>query len=980
MPIYGMHKIVNFKRYKMTSQKSDKFLHRLAADLLDRFGTDLQDVAIVFNNKRPQLFLKKYLAELSGKPIWSPHFFTIQQFFAASTSKVCASQLKQFFVLLNEYNHLLAQEGKEQVSADVFYPLAEIIVSDFSQIDYYLAHPNKVFNLIGNIAELEQQFPNFDKEQLEFMESFWASFSQEKQSKIQEKFIEMWHRMPQLYLNFHKRLAEQNLVTSAKMYRNLAEGLDSDLEFLKKFKHVVFAGFNALSKAEEQLFKKWQDEGLCSFYFDADQHYFSDPIQEAGHFIRRNIKTIGLENKLTIDENRIDRPEKEFTVIQALGQVAQGKILKQVLVEKESKSEADSKAIILADESLLLPVLQTIDDENLNITMVYPFEQSAVFGLCDIWLKIQDEIANGDKKTISYPHVLSFIFNPLIGVSEAQRSRIHKDIVKEKKARFSLDELKSLSKTAEMAFSAYESPTQSIRNLGSFLLLISKEIADLRKLESLLITEAVKTLNVLLDNFEDLVHDKLNPELKASFVFKLIRRALSGLSVPFDGEPLVGLQVMGLLESRCLDFEELVVLGMNEGVLPKVSITPSFIPDNVRRAFDLPVLENQNSIFAYFFYRLLHCAKKITLVYNGIDSDTAPSEVSRFVKQLEFETSCKFNYVIQQNQPIENHSNQEIIVEKKGLVLEKLKKYLQRTPDGQFEPKISASGFNDYLSCSLKFFYDKIAKLKKPEELPDQIGANVVGSMLHEVMERFYQDSVGIEVSTEYITHRRKLLPKLCLEAMSNTFKLPSSTEPSSLSALQQIILQVLEKYAIKILDHDALIAPFVIKELEEKEKFTPLFSFELDGKEEQVRLLGIIDRVDSVNGKTRIVDYKTGKDSLVFKDFEGLFSDNTKEQNKALVQTLFYTLVYEKFNGVEGVEPHLYTVKDLSKGTSFKSKAKAGNIELVDENLAEYKSQLELKMKEKFAELFNPEIPFRQTPNADSCKYCNFNEICQRS
>jgi hypothetical protein len=409
-----------------------------------------------------------------------------------------------------------------------------------------------------------------------------------------------------------------------------------------------------------------------------------------------------------------------------------------------------------------------------------------------------------------------------------------------------------------------------------------------------------------------------------------------------------------------------------------VSITPSFIPDNVRRAFGLPVLENQNSIFAYFFYRLLHCAKKITLVYNGVEGATAPSEASRFIKQLEFETSCSFNYVLQQNQPIENPPNQEIIVEKKGLVLEKLRKYLQRQSDVKYENKISASGFNDYLTCSLRFFYDKVAKLKKPEELPDHIGANTVGSMLHDVMEHFYRDSIGKEVSAEYILQRQKLVPAMCQNAMSTALKLNPDLDSLKLSALQQIILKVIEQYALKILDYDVSISPFVIKELEE-DTYTPLFSFELDGKEEQVRLLGIIDRVDSVRGKTRIVDYKTGKDSLAFKDFESLFSDDVKNQNKALVQTLFYTLVYEKSKNVEGAEPHLYTVKDFSGGTTFIKKSKSEDFELKEDNLADYKTQFELKMKEKFAELFDPAIPFRQTNNLESCSYCNFKGICQR-
>lgn len=963
----------------MENNSSEKFLHRVATDLLDRFGNDLQHVAIVFNNKRPQLFLKKYLAEISGKPIWSPHFFTIQQFFSESASPVCASQLKQFFVLLSEYNALLVEEGKEPVSADVFYPLAEIIVSDFSQIDYYMADPVKVFNLIGSIAELEQQFPNFDKQQLEFMESFWSSFSQVKQSNIQEKFIEMWHRMPRLYMNFHKRLAEQKLITSARMYRNLAESRDCDPDFLKKYSHVVFAGFNALSKAEEILFKSWQDQGLCSFYFDADEHYFSDPIQEAGHFIRRNIKTIGLDNQFNVQENRINVPEKEFTIIQALGKVAQGKILNQVLSGNEDKNGPDSKAIILADESLLLPVLQTVDDKSLNVTMGYPFEQSAVFGLCDLWLGIQEEIASGDQATIAYSRVLTFVFNPLIGMSDQERNRIHTEIIDEKKARFSLLELRKSGKISEMAFSPFESPAQIIRNLGSLLLFVSEQIADLRKLESLLIAEAVKTLNVLSDSFEDLTKNSSTPDIDAGFVLKMIRRALAGLSVPFDGEPLLGLQVMGLLESRCLDFDELVVLGMNEGVLPKVSITPSFIPDNVRRAFGLPVLENQNSIFAYFFYRLLHCAKKITLVYNGITDEKSTGEESRFIKQLEFETSCKFQHVLQQNQPVENAFPQEIIVQKNGQVLERLQKYLKRNSVARYDKKISASGFTDYISCPLKFFYGKIAGLKEPNDLPDQIGPHTVGTMLHAVMEHFYRDSIGMEVNVEYIRQREKLLPAMCQHAMVTMLNLDPKSELQQQSALQQIIIKVIEQYALKVLEHDASIAPFVIKELEEKDAYTPLFTVDVDGKEEQVRLLGIIDRVDTLDGKIRIVDYKTGKDQLKFKDFEGLFTEDGKDQNKALLQTLFYTIVYEKAKNVQKVEPHLYTVKDFSGGTVFAKKIKADNFELRDENLADFKEQFELKLKEKLNELFDTSVPFRQTTNTDACTYCTFKGVCQK-
>ncbi|MHB1180140.1 MAG: PD-(D/E)XK nuclease family protein, partial [Daejeonella sp.] len=417
-------------------------------------------------------------------------------------------------------------------------------------------------------------------------------------------------------------------------------------------------------------------------------------------------------------------------------------------------------------------------------------------------------------------------------------------------------------------------------------------------------------------------------------------------------------------------------LGMNEGVLPKVSITPSFIPDNVRRAFGLPVLENQNSIFAYFFYRLLHCAKKVTLVYNGI-TDESSGEESRFIKQLEFETSCKFRHVLQQNQPINNSGHQIIEVEKNGTVLDKLQRYFKRNSEVKYDKKISASAFTDYISCPLKFFFGKIAGLSEPNDLPDQIGPHTVGTMLHSVMENFYRDSVGKEVTPEYIRQREKLLPSMSEAAMALTLNLDPANELQQ-SALQQIIIRVIEQYAKKVLRHDEKIAPFVIRELEEKDAYTPLFSIEVDGKEQQVRLMGIIDRVDVHENKTRIVDYKTGKDQLKYNDFEGLFSEEGKDQNKALLQTLFYTFVYEKARNVNNVEPHLYTVKEFKGGTLFSTKGRT-SLKLIDENLADLKDQFEGRLKEKLNELFDPAIPFRQTTNTDACKYCAFKGICQR-
>jgi RecB family exonuclease len=957
----------------MESVNEGKFLNRIAADLLERFGNELQDVAIVFNNKRPQLYLKKYLAEVSGKPIWSPQMYTIQEFLSRGTALVPAGPLKQFFVLYTCYNELLRGEGKEDVSPDEFYPLAEIILADFSQVDYYLANAKEIFGLIEDIAELQLQFPNFDEEQLQFMRTFWGSFSAKKQNQMQERFIELWKRMPLLYVNFHSRLAKENLVTNAKMYRNLAEGKNSDPEFLKTFKHTVFVGFNALSKAEERFFKQWQEKGWCSFYFDVDAHYFSNPLQEAGHFIRRNIHTVGLVNQFEVAPARLNDAAKEFVVVQALGNVAQGKLLSELLSENGAKREG-GKAIILADEKLLIPALQTIDDDSVNVTMGYPFEQSALYGLCDLWLSIQEALLSDAE--VNYKHVLSFLFNPLIPVDPDLRNELHNKIVDEKKVSFDRTELLRIGKIATITFNSFADSFTTIRHLASVLLYVSEE-SKLQRMDSLLSTEAVKALNALTDSFEELKAEGVK-DLNPRFVFKLIRRALQGLTVPFEGEPLAGLQVMGLLESRNLDFDELIVLGVNEGILPKINNNPSFIPDNIRRAFGLPILEHQNAISAYLFYRLLHVAKKITLVYNGVTDEKSTGEESRFVKQLGFETNCTFLHRVQQNQSIENPRNLKIVVEKKGEVLKGLEKYFKRNSTPKYDKKISATAFTDYNTCSLRFFYKNIAGLKEPKDLPDRIEANLIGSALHTVMEVFYEPSVGAEITADFIKEREKKLSDICEFALAKELKLNAAKAGTQTPALQQIVLQVLEQYALKILRNDEKLTPFKIEELENKSDYVMLYPIDKGGQNRNIWLYGIIDRVDVKDGKIRIVDYKTGKDQLKYKDFPSLFEDQAKDHNKALIQTLFYTYVYEQVKGRQYVEPHLYTVRDFKEGTLFKEKQKGGLV-LQDQSLETFKSMFADKLNEKLNELFDENIPFLQTENKENCAYCPYKDICQR-
>ena len=953
----------------------ENFLQKTSRSLLQRFGVDLRNVAVVFNNKRPSLFMRKYLAEISGKAIWSPSFFTIQPFIAQSSTQITASPSKQFVVLFEVYNQLLLKEGKETLTADAFYSLSEIILADFSQLNYYLVNADKVFSVMGNIAELQQQFQGFEDEQLAFLSNFWSSFSPEKQNVLQQRFVELWQRMPQLYKRFHEKLSEQNLCTTASTYRSLAEGTAGNADFIRKYRHTVFVGFNALSASEELLFKKWQDEGLCSIYFDANEHYVLDPLHEAGFFIRKNTRINGLKSELPFGKSaELSNPEKQIVVVETLGNTAQAKILGSIIDEQES---GVNKAIILADEKLLLPVLQTLPQGiKTNVTMGYPFMQSSVFGFADLWLSVQEELHQTKKDCISYEKVIRFLYHPMTGIAEKDVQNIHKEIIKTHLNEVKCTSLWTLSPLAAQTFTLIS--TQE--SLPGKLVLVLENIlsglrsdAALRDMDRKLIAEGLKNLRQLADSFLEIDQ---NQSFSLSLQSKLIRKGLQSLRIAFEGEPLEGLQVMGLLESRCLDFDEIIVLGMNEGILPKVSISTTFIPDSIRKAFRLPVLENQNAISAYLFYRLLQSAKKVTLIYNGVTDEGNKGEPSRFIKQLEFETECTFSNQLQVNETPGILPENGITVVKDGPVWNKLQYYFNS--NGQYpNPRLSATDVTDYIACPLRFFYKKIAGLKEPERLPDEIESGLIGSILHRLMENLYAGFIGKSVSKGDLTAMKDSLTQKATVAL-NKEMFGDGGRTSSLSAMQKIVLKVVEEYASLILKHDISVAPFTIIELENKSDYLLQVPVRVGMGQQKVWLYGIIDRVDNCNGKIRIVDYKTGGDKVEYRDLDSLFESANKHQNKAMLQTLFYTYIYEKVKSVNRVEPNLYIVKKFKGHTQFKTSGAKGVV-LEHDHLETMKDGFALRLQEVVNDIFDPGKAFDQTTNVKHCQYCTFKEVCRR-
>jgi len=932
------------------------FLKLVAANIQQRFGNDLSEIAIVFNNKRPITYLKKNLADVYGQAIWSPQFFTIQEFFKLSTNDAEASPLGQFFHLFKIHNELLATEGKEPETLEEFYPIAEIILSDFGQLDYDLVPIDQIYMELYDNTKIDIAFQHLTQEQQGFIRQFWQSFSIAGHSGVQERFLQLWKRLPVLYTRLKETLKAGGQTNYPTIYRDLVESKATLQDFTSSFKQILFVGFNALNRAEAKLFRQWQEEGKALFYFDADAYYLEDNMQEAGLFIRRNIFQTGLVNALGSSPNIIGNRTSTVNLYASTGKISQTKLLYDIL-EKQNNKEQTS-AILLADENLLVPLLQSLPDVNPNITTGYPLTQSPIYGILDLWMEVHLEISQLKRNKISYQTIETFINHPLTQVSLEDKLQIQKEIADKQLFEIALEELHFKSALPQF-FVPIVHAAQLIPSLITIVddLLHSISAHErIRQIDNNLLIETKKTLNQLLLGFETVA------PLSISFQIGLIKKAISPINSAIEGNPLEGIQIMGLLESRCLNFDNVYILGANEGILPKTSNSPTFIPNSLRRAYGLPILENQDALSAYLFYRHFQYSEGIHIFYNGLVDESSTGEESRFIKQLEFESKFNFERKIQQQTIQFAGKTKEIIIEKQGEVWEKM--YEDFIVD---QKRISATAFTTYLQSPLQFFLKHIANIKEPPSISQEFEMNKLGTVIHNVMEKIFlpfKDQKDF-VPTNILQQHFNQIESFVVREIGFQYQVELNST-SDLNSLQRIMLKIASEYIKMYLEYDiANYKAFRIIELENDTDYTLPFPISVNGKEEQVTLYGIIDRVDEVVTHddriiSRIVDYKTGGDSVIFREIDQVFAPNT--ENKALIQTLFYAYVFEQKTGRKQLEPHLYVARKMrEEGTLFNGKEGV----LTADFLAFQKENFVGFLSNILSEIFNPEIPFRHNPDA---------------
>lgn len=941
------------------------FLDKLAEYLTNSYGEALSSSCIVFPSRRASIYFRKYLSGYLEKPVWSPRVFSIEDFVWEHSDYIKADEL----VLIFELYSVFRSYGEKE-PFDEFYPWGEVLLRDFDEIDKNLVSPESLFRVLKETRDIESAF-FLGLDELEHFKEFWNTFSNRELNKAQTEFIRIWNMLQNVYTDFKSRIEARNIAYEGMALRKLCDRIKSGTKSFDNFTGIIFAGFNSLSKGEEYIFKNLSKKIKTEILWDADNYYLNDNHQEAGKFIRKNLKSFKDNSPKWIEDNLLNNGKKRINIIGAPLNIGQVKSLGDMLKEEISRniiSPDDKTAVILPDENLLIPAIYSVPEgiKKMNVTMGFPFKSTPLYNLINLLKNLQsNKKASGKDFVYYHQDVIEILMHPYIKfvdpafvyelVNYIKRYSII--YISGKKIRERDEEINDLFR---FVFSPASTRDEIISYLYDILNVISVKSGSSAESFAKFELEYFYSLYEQLNRIRDIMSG-FDESVGEKTFWSILLESLKSLKIPFTGEPLEGLQVMGLLESRALDFENVFILSMNEGTLPKGMTHSSFIPYNLRKAFNLPTYEDTDSVSAYYFYRLVQKAKNVYLFYNTESNDVYSGEKSRFLLQMEAELKEKNdielnNYVVQT--AIDNSPVKEIKINKTARLIERLIN----------EKHFSATDINNYVNCSLKFYFRKAAKLYEEEEIEEFFSPMTFGKIFHKVMESIYspfkEKLINQTDIDKLINEVKSGYDKIYNETISKIAELKeTSTEPLGQNLLFK---NIIKKLVIKVLENDAAETPFILKSTELTiEKDIKIFANE---QEYNVKLYGIIDRVDEKDGTTRILDYKTG---FVSKKDKGNMDDYfSKPEYKATLQTAVYGYLYLSRYSSPKIQLGIYPVKKLDGGITF-----IDNIDLTGEGYNEFGD----KLKKLFTEIFDANVPFTQTKEKKRCKYCPYIGICYR-
>ena len=952
----------------------ESFLKQVAADLYRRTQGRLARTAVVFPNKRAGLFFNEYLAQQTESPIWSSTYISISDLFRNLSSCEVGDPVK----LVCELYKVFRTHTQSKETLDDFYFWGELLLSDFDDADKNMVDTRQMFRNLQDLRTMMDDYTFMDKEQEEAIQQFFLNFSIERRTVLKEKFISLWDVLADIYRSYREALASQNIAYEGMMYRQVAEELDPES---LPYDTYVFVGFNVLNKVERTLFQKLRDAGKALFYWDYDSYYMDKKHHEAGEFIKRNLLEFpsALPEEAWEKMQTLDSP-KEIRYIAAPTENAQARYLPQWIRENLTDEEKET-AVVLCNESLLQSVLHSLPNEvkHVNITMGFPLSQTPVYSYMKALLDLQIQGYDTKNGHFLYQEVMAVLKHPYTRILTPETEKLEKELAENNR----FYPLPSELQTDEVLTHLF-TPISTNLALTEYLSKALQQVAGIYQQSKdsdafdQLYRESLFKAYTTINRFHTLIEEG-DLQVHAETFCRLLIKVLSATSIPFHGEPAIGMQVMGVLETRNLDFRHLVMLSVNEGQLPKAGGDSSFIPYHLRKAFGMTTIEHKIAVYAYYFYRLLQRAEKVTLLYNSSSEGLNRGEWSRFMLQFLIESghhiaqqSLEAGQLPQQSAPIR--------VPKTPQVMQRMHQVF----DLAYNPKamLSPSALNGYLDCPLRFYLKYVAGLEVPEEVNAEIDSATFGSIFHKAAENIYKDLTahGKLINKEALENLLK--DTIRLEAYVDEafkelfFHIPSDQKPEY-NGIQLINSAVIVRYIKQLLQLDIRYAPFQYVESEKSvvEKIcihTPSGDF-------QSRIGGYIDRLDSKEDTLRIVDYKTGGSASIPNNIESLFIP-AKNRSNYVFQTFLYASIMTR-RTEKKVAPSLLYIHQaasenyspiISMGEPRKTKEPVCDFKLHEEEFRE-------NLQKLLDEIFHPDIDFTQTEIEDKCTYCDFKAFCKK-
>ena len=988
------------------------FLKLVANDVYTRFNGQLENVAIVFPNKRAGLFFNQYLLENSGnRPIWSPRYMTISELFcqhsklAVGDPILLVSKLYKQYVRPQRSDETLQEYEKNVETLDSFYYWGEMLIKDFDDVDKNMANAKQLFSNLKELRELGTAKDTLTKEQIEAIGNFFENFQYDEENTkqgegcwVKENFVKIWERLYEIYTGFKSSLEREHIAYEGMLYRDVVERID-ELEF--EYDKYVFVGFNALNGVENRLFTELGRRGKALYYWDYDDYYVKDRKNEAGDFMRRNLERYPNALPRSIYNNMVT--DKNVNVVSASSNGVQARYVSQWLDCNMTANEIET-AVVLCDETLLEPVLHVIPQQAngnelryMNVTMGYPISNTPVFGLVKLLVELQTRGWSEKQGTFMLSQVCNVLKHPYIIRQCNESAVLHDSLMFNKRFYPTSEELCNEPFLARI-FTRITDNKEWMESIAAIIFDISKNYSEESetndRLYDKLFCEAILKVYTQAQRLIRLLEGG-ELKMQQSTVGKLFVKMLSRQSMPFHGEPVVGLQIMGLLETRNLDFKNVIMLSVNEGNMPRNSGENSFIPYNLRRAFGLTLSEQRDSIYAYNFYRLIQRAQNVTLVYNNSTGGKIKGECSRYILQLLGSNLYDITrYDLNAEQGSDNLALETVV--KSHYMVEKLR--------SRFDTGISSkasvftpSAINRYIRCKLSFFYYYILGLKQPVEVNTEMTTLDFGSIFHKAAELFYEelsknngDLITVNMLEYYIAN-----PALLYKYVNNAFvEIFFKGGKAIYNGEQFINRSIVHRFLLRLLRMDKKYAPFRYI-CSEKDIAIP-YTVSTPNGDVKLKIGGTIDRIDIKGDTINIVDYKTGRMS---RDkgvtLEAIFANEVSSASNRL-QSCLYSTVLDKVTCGEAEKVYCSDYEWVDKVKSSKCNKISPSLLYLskgEENLREeftvevnggpindiatIKEEYLKRLDAVIGEIFDEMTPFESTSNSDNCKFCDYRSIC---